>query len=334
MSQAALTPVYGHLHGCFQHIPLDQNLQYQHRVVRLSVVIAFSLLSFALGSEAVADSFDDAKVWSKTSKPSRQPAQAIGRYSAGCLSGGIRIPKNGRGYQVMRLQRNRVYGHPSLVKFIKKLGRQVASNELGVVMVGDLALPRGGPTLANHVSHQNGLDVDLWFYTPPEAAKRRLSKREREKIWARSVLSSDKSEMNHEIWGEHNADILRLAAQAPEVQRILVNPRIKQELCETETDKSWLHKLRPWWGHADHYHVRLACPKGAPHCVRQAKTSKASGCGNLQRWLSKQQHNEKEKAEIRAMEIATGTKQESAPRAAPTLPKVCKRVIGARSKRR
>ena len=42
----------------------------------------------------------------------------------------------------------------------------------------------------------------------------------------------------------------RRAASYPEVERILVNPGIKKKLCDTVTgDRSWLRKIRPFWGH-------------------------------------------------------------------------------------
>ena len=31
------------------------------------------------------------------------------------------------------------------------------------MLVGDMAQPRGGPMSFGHVSHQGGLDVDIWF---------------------------------------------------------------------------------------------------------------------------------------------------------------------------
>ena len=58
--------------------------------------------------------------------------------------------------------------------------------------------------------------------------------------------------------------MLEVAASDPVVDRIFVNPVIKRELCTHEPPGSlWLRKLRPWWGHHDHFHVRLRCPPGS-----------------------------------------------------------------------
>src|SRR5262245_22680864 len=43
-------------------------------------------------------------------------AQTIGFYSKGCLAGGAALPINGKTWQVMRLSRNRNWGHPRLVE--------------------------------------------------------------------------------------------------------------------------------------------------------------------------------------------------------------------------
>src|SRR5690348_10124542 len=51
-------------------------------------------------------------------KPTPAPlqAKAIGFYSRGCLAGATALPINGPSWQVMRLSRNRNWGHPELVK--------------------------------------------------------------------------------------------------------------------------------------------------------------------------------------------------------------------------
>ena len=44
--------------------------------------------------------------------PAPLAARAIGAYSKGCLSGGVPLSLNGPNWQVMRLSRNRNWGHP------------------------------------------------------------------------------------------------------------------------------------------------------------------------------------------------------------------------------
>ena len=63
------------------------------------------------------------------------------------------------------------------------------------------------------------------------------------------------------------------------MQRIFVNPAIKKALCrEAKGDRSWLSKIRPWWGHDYHFHIRMRCPAGAGECEGQASQSEDEGC--------------------------------------------------------
>ena len=52
--------------------------------------------------------------------------------------------------------------------------------------------------------------------------------------------------------------------------RIFVNAAIKKALCrEAGSDRGWLAKVRPWWGHDYHFHVRISCPADSAHCEPQ-----------------------------------------------------------------
>jgi penicillin-insensitive murein endopeptidase len=72
------------------------------------------------------------------------------------------------------------------------------------------------------------------------------------------------------------------------VDRIFVNPAIKHILCESvTTDRTWLRKIRPWWGHDDHFHVRLSCPVGEDACVPTEPIAAGDGCdASLEWWFS------------------------------------------------
>ena len=80
--------------------------------------------------------------------------------------------------------------------------------------------------------------------------------------------------------------MVRLAASDPAVARIFVNAAIKKALCQGEPpgERDWLRKVRAWWGHDSHFHVRLNCPEGAPGCVAQAPPPPGDGCGGELAW--------------------------------------------------
>jgi penicillin-insensitive murein DD-endopeptidase len=57
--------------------------------------------------------------------PAALAARTIGFYSHGCLAGGEALPVNGPAWQVMRISRNRNWGHPALLAFLERFARKV-----------------------------------------------------------------------------------------------------------------------------------------------------------------------------------------------------------------
>ena len=214
--------------------------------------------------------------WSAVRYPLTGPPQVIGSYAAGCIAGAVALPLVGEGYQVMRVSRNRYYGHPQLVRFVERLGQQAAAQS-SRLLIGDLGQPRGGPTPTGHRSHQSGLDVDVWFLQQPR--DRVLSRAETEQIDMPSMVRMTEGTLNFR-WSPRYRDALKQAALSPEVERIFVNAIIKQALCYSETDRRWLNKVRPWWGHDAHFHVRLACPPDSAQCRPQKPFPPGDGCGS------------------------------------------------------
>lgn len=205
-----------------------------------------------------------------------------GFYSKGCFSGGVAIATDGPHWQAMRLSRNRRWGHPEMVALIERLSREAKADGWNGLMVGDLSQPRGGPMLSGHASHQIGLDADIWLMPMPD---RRLSRREREKISAVSVLKGNSLYVDDRKWSKAHTALLRRAASYPQVERLLVHPGIKKKLCDTvKGDRSWLRKVRPFWGHHYHFHIRIGCPKGSPGCKRQSAPPNSTGCDKSLAW--------------------------------------------------
>ena len=147
--------------------------------------------------------------WSSIPDPSEGEAEAIGGYANGCLSGGEALPPECRGYQVVRLSRNRYYGHPVLIDYIRDLGNKVADNELGLMLVADMNQPRGGPMLSGHASHQIGLDADIWLTPMPN---RRLSVSERANMSAVSMLKKNSLYVDPKKWSPARGKLLARAA--------------------------------------------------------------------------------------------------------------------------
>lgn len=224
----------------------------------------------------------DERRWDQLT-PSPPPAGAIGGHASGCLAGAEPLPLDGLGYQVMRPSRKRYYGHPTTIELVRELAGVMHASGRGPLLVGDLAQPRGGPMLSGHRSHQTGLDVDIWFVAGPAWT---MSFEEREGMSPISMVDRQGIEVDPTIWTAEHVDLLRIAADFPQVDRIFVNAAIKQQLCRTVgEDRSWLAKIRPWWGHDQHFHVRLRCPADSIECLDQQPSVPAGdGCDETLAW--------------------------------------------------
>jgi penicillin-insensitive murein endopeptidase len=261
-----------------------------------------------------------ARQWQAQTIPTTGPAQSIGSCSNGCLQGAATLPASGRGYEVLRLKRNRRFGHPSLVAYIRRLGAATRAARLGLLVVGDLSQPRGGPTPSGHRSHQTGLDADIAYAAPPGMRGGHLSPQTREQSSPPAVIDL-KTHETTPAWTPAVAKLLALAAADPAVDRIFVNPSIKKMLCAGPAAKApWQGRLRPWWAHHDHFHVRLKCPADSAQCVPQAPPPD-DGCGATLAWWFGEDAG------------ATRTKKKEAEGEAPepTLPPACIEVMQAKS---
>jgi penicillin-insensitive murein endopeptidase len=140
---------------------------------------------------------------------------------------------------------------------------------------------------SGHRSHQIGMDADLWFWLPD--AGQVMTVAERDTIGAPSMLTADGGAIDAQQWSQHQTELLRMAVGFDEVARVFVNPVIKKALCAQAPAASWLQKLRPWWGHDDHFHVRLRCPAGQAGCQNQEPLPGGDGCGaELAWWFSEE----------------------------------------------
>ncbi len=223
------------------------------------------------------------RLFGRDETPAPGPAEAIGAYERGCLEGAVELPADGPGWQVMRPSRDRAWGHPALIAFIERLAPKLP-REAGWpgLLIGDIAQPRGGPMLTGHGSHQIGLDADIWLTPMPG---RRLSAAERDNMSAIHIVAAGADRVDPAVWTPQDRRLLEAFAREPQVARIFVNPAIKEALCrEAGADRGWLNKIRPWWGHTSHFHVRLSCPAGQAACRDQPAPPPGDGCGKQLAW--------------------------------------------------
>ncbi|GMG83860.1 penicillin-insensitive murein endopeptidase [Paralimibaculum aggregatum] len=284
--------------------------------MRIAILLAAALAALAgPGSDRAGAAERPAKeLFGAEAAPSGDVPTPLGSYARGCIAGAMQLAETAPGWQAMRLSRNRNWGHPAAIAYIERLSEHVRRIGWPRLYVGDISQPRGGPMLTGHRSHQIGLDIDIWFRRPSTEP---LSRQNRERI-SSTLLVDRKAMTTNGNWTDEHLRILRAAASDRVVARIFVHAAIKRRLCSDATgDRAWLRRIRPWYGHDSHFHVRLACPADAAGCTDQAPPPAGEGCGaELDWWFSDEALNPKPKP---------GKKR--GPLTLADLPAACKRLV-------
>jgi penicillin-insensitive murein endopeptidase len=133
-------------------------------------------------------------------------------------------------------------------------------------------------------------------------------------------MLDEKREQPNKLFNAKVVRLLQFAVADTRVDRIFVHPALKRGLCRAAGDHAWLHKLRPWWGHHDHFHVRLACPADSRNCQAQPTLPPGDGCAEIDWWFRKEADGDRQKAhEAYSAKVGAG----------PTLPPRCDAVLAA-----
>lgn len=237
----------------------------------------------ALCALLVSASSFAATPWQSIRQPVSGSPQSIGQFANGCIVGAQALPLDAPEYQVMRQDQRRYYGHPDLILFIQRLSTQVHNLQLGEVLIGDMGMAAGGRFSSGHASHQSGLDVDIWLQLPTT----RWTSQMLLKPQPLDLVAANGKNVVARHWQPEVDSLIKLAAKDNDVTRIFVNPAIKKQLCaDAGVDRDWLRKVRPWFGHRAHMHVRLRCPPGSMECQDQPAPPAGDGCGaELDSWF-------------------------------------------------
>ncbi len=260
------------------------------------------------------------ELFGRATQAAPMEARAFGFYSRGCVAGAVALPVNGETWQVMRLSRNRMWGHPDMIAFLERFAKKVPQvSRWPGILVGDISQPRGGPMLTGHASHQIGLDADIWLTPMP---RRELTREEREMTSAVNMVRADRRDIDPATWTRDHLQVIRAAATDPAVERVLVNAAIKKALCrEAGTDRSWLSRVRPVPGHNYHMHIRIRCPAGNASCRPQDPPPTSDGCGaDLDWWFTEEVLNPQPNPNWRPPPPVTMAQ----------LPEACRQVLVAR----
>lgn len=287
--------------------------------VALAISSFSAVTAFASGvhvsAKQLPSGFDK---WANVKTPTSGPARIYGGYNAGCISGAAQLPVIGSGFQVVHTSKNRFYGHPNLSYYIQDLGYRM-KNATGLsIAIEDLSFARGGPFLKGHSSHQVGLDADISL----QVISGKLSESQSE-AWLSAYYVENRKYLKPN-WRNEQATLVALAADSPYVDRIFIAPAIKKYFCDTNPRAPGLYKLRPWWGHEDHLHVRLKCPADSPNCRPQAAlSSKDNGCGSDLAWWFSAEADAQWAEMIKPPPPGKPVK----PKAYPILPAKCEQLV-------
>jgi penicillin-insensitive murein DD-endopeptidase len=238
-----------------------------------------------------------------------------GPATGGCIAGAESLPDHGAGFQTIHLNRSAFYGAPSAIEGLEALASEASTAGLPPLLVEDISRPRGGPLPGGHVSHQIGLDADVGLDMRPRSM---LDASTRETVELASMVTPDGMGVVPGVWGPKVVQLLHMASDLPGIMRVLVNPAIKKQLCiEVTGDRSWLRRIRPWYGHAAHMHISFQCPPGQEACSQGPVPPAGDGCdATLQWWFDQLKAPKKEGPAV--------------PYKAPVAPAACREILSGK----
>ena len=247
------------------------------------------------------------------STPAPGPLRIIGGGTGGgCIAGAVSLPEEGPGFQTIHRDRSAFWGAPTTIAALELLSRQASAAGLPTLLMEDISRPRGGPMPGGHVSHQIGVDADVGLDMRPRPA---IIQARLETVELTTLVRPDGRDIDPSVWSPRVITLLKLAATLPGVDRVLVNPAIKQALCrDVSGDRTWLHMIRPWWGHAAHMHIHFRCPADQPECHEITPIPAGDGCDATLDWWFEQRP-------------AAPARPGKPPKPAP-LPAACRAILG------
>lgn len=208
-------------------------------------------------------------------------SEPIGYYSQGSLTNGVNLPDSGPGYMRLFTQRNRGWGTQEMIGMILKSSADMNKKypNMDRLQVGDISKNGGGDVSDLHSSHQNGQDADLTYYK-----KNRIEQPSyHTNGFSENMVINNRLSKNFDT--ARNWEFIKRLHEHADVQRIFVDPVIKNEFCRFARTKNELIRyddilksLRPLGNHGDHMHVRLKCPPNARECVSQEDPPVGTGC--------------------------------------------------------
>ncbi len=237
-------------------------------MARTLLVLLLSLI--ALPREALAKPH-------RAHKALRAQPKSLGSPDDGKLVGGRRLDSNAH----IRSVGGHRYGLPELVGLIERGAAKVAKRFPGSVLtVGDLSR-RGGGDVDGHRSHESGRDVDVGFYLlkagKPFVASRFVTIQDDGTAAKLPSVRFDDARnwALVEAWlTDPGAQVLQIFVSRSVRKRLLDQAaRVKAPAAVQRRATEVLFQPTRGLPHDNHFHVRIACPKGHGDCVNFGKAA-------------------------------------------------------------
>ena len=202
--------------------------------------------------------------------PAAMPTRVIGFYAKGCIAGAEQMPINGDTWQVMRLSRNRYWGHPDMIALVKRLAAK-AHKDAGWpgILVGDIGAAARRP------------DADRPRQPPDRARCRHLADADAgSPIVARGARGDvgghdgARGPARRRSEGLHAGSCCSCSA-TPRRSRPCSGyssmPRSRRRCAaRPRATAAGFPRSGRWWGHDYHFHIRMRCPPGSRRMRRPA----------------------------------------------------------------
>lgn len=185
--------------------------------------------------------------------------------------------KTDRHRWVKSAPRGNNWGHPALVKMLKRNARDMARAVPGSKMlVGDLSSKKGGP-LSGHHSHQSGRDADIGFYArnakgKPVTLKRFVAFDGEGKAKDGSGFEFDdrRNWLLVQAWlKDHRAGLSHIFVSRPLRKRLLAYAQKHASKDHVRQATILLKQPKRAEDHDDHFHVRISCPEKQKEICRE-----------------------------------------------------------------
>lgn len=215
-----------------------------------------------------------------------KPPYAIMSLTVGYPNDGYQLRpialKTNRHRWVKSAPRGRNWGHPALVKMLKRNARDIARAVPGSKMlVGDISSKKGGP-LSGHHSHQSGRDADIGFFARnakgrPVALQRFVAFDGEGKAKDGSGFTFDdrRNWLLVRAWlQDHRAGLSHIFVSRPLRQRLLAYARKHATKDHLRQATVLLKQPKRAEAHDDHFHVRISCPPKQKEICREQPRSR------------------------------------------------------------